>query len=188
MTDLYFLKIFFIDKILPYTFMTLSIAYLLLEIIAPRELRFVFYDFSDRLFFKFIYRPINKTVNLIKSLFLLMLTKLRDALAINQKKKIIRTRKRTEKKVARTEKRQTAAVIKNQKKEAKAQEKLVQKEEQRQIKAVKKEKQMQDKMIKKEEKLQYKMENKRLKSETTYKLKLFIAYKLKKIINRNQQK
>ena len=45
---------------------------------------------------------------------------------------------------------------------------------------------MQRQLVKKQEKLQSKLETKRLKSETAYKLKLFIAYKIKKLINKKQ--
>lgn len=186
MTDLYFFKIFFIDKIIPYTLMTLSIAYLLLELIAPKELRFVFYDFSDRLFFKFIYRPTNKFLNLLKNFFIFNLRKFRELLAANQKKKIIRARKKAEKKALKTERKHQASIIKHQKKEIKAQEKFAKKEEQRHIKSIKKEEKLQIKLVKKEEKLKHKLENKRLKNEVIYKLKLFLAHKIKKLINKKK--
>ena len=54
------------------------------------------------------------------------------------------------------------------------------------VKSIKKEEQQQIKLIKKQEKLQNKLETKRLKNETMYKLKLFIVYKIKKLINKNQ--
>lgn len=186
MTDLYFLKIFFIDKIIPYTLMTLSIAFLLLEILAPKHIRFVFYDFSDRLFFKFIYRPISKLLTLLKALFIMAIAKLRDLLAINQKKKAVRAQKRAEQKIIRAEKKQQAAIIKDQKKEIKTKERNAQKEKKRQAQSIKKEEKIQTKLVKKQEKLQNKLENKRLKNETIYKIKLLIAYKIKKLINKKQ--
>ena len=186
MTDLYFLKIFFIDKIIPYTLMTSSIAFLLLEMIAPKHIRYVFYDFSDRLFFKFIYRPISKLIAALKEFILFNLTKLRDLLTINQRKKAERARKRTEQRALRKEKQQQARIIRVQNKEIKKQEKTKLKENKMHVKSIKKEEQQQIKLIKKQEKLQNKLETKRLKNETMYKLKLFIVYKIKKLINKNQ--
>lgn len=166
--------------------MIISTTHLLLEIIAPKELRFVFYDFSDRLFFKFIYRPISKIFNLLKKFFLFNLTKLRDLLMINEKRKIIKERKKAEKKILKDEQKRKALLIKNQKKEVKKQKKLIQQEEKRKTKTIKREEKLQANLVKKEKKLHYKMENKRLKNETTYKIKLIIAYKIKKLINKNK--
>lgn len=155
MTNLYFLKIFFIDKIIPYTLMTLSIAYLLLEIIAPRHLRAVFYDFSDRLFFKFIYRPINKFIGLLKRIFIFNLKKVQTLLNFNEKIKLKKIKKREEKQLIKKEKKEQSMIIKAQKKE---------------------------------EKLQNKLENRKLKAEMKYKIKIFMAYKVKNIINKLQSK
>lgn len=169
----------------PYTLMTLSIAHLLLEIIAPKELRYVVYDFSDRLFFKFIYRPINKCLQLLKNFIIFNLRKIRDLLKLSEQRKAIRKQKRIQRKIVKTEKKQTALIIKNQKREIKAQEKRIKQQERKEIKEFRREEKLQNKLIKKEEKLNNKIENKRLKNETVYKLKLIIAYKIKKIINKN---
>lgn len=166
MTNLYFLKIFFIERIIPYTFMTLSIAYLLMEITAPKEFRVTFYDFSDRLFFKFIYRPLNKLFILLKKALILNLNKMQDFLAFNEKLKLKTSKKIKEKKAIQTQKREEKKLIKMEKKKDKL---LI-------------------KTQKREENLQVKLENKRLKAELKYKLKLLFAYKFKKILTKFQQK
>lgn len=188
MTDLYFLKIFFIDRIIPYTLMTLSIAFLILEIVAPKHIRFVFYDFSDRLFFKFIYRPISKIISLLKSLFVMLVSKTRDLLAISRKNRIAKSQKRAQQKAIRAEKKQQAAFIKKQNKEIKTKKKNAQKEEKRYVQTIKKEEKLQSKLVKKQEKLQTKLDNQRLKKEAAYKIKLLVAYKIKKLINKNKTK
>ena len=146
--------------------MTLSIAYLLLEIIAPKDLRAVFYDFSDRLFFKFIYRPINKLIEVLKNMLIFNLKKLQKMLHFNERIKIKIAKKKEKKQLAKAQKKEQKQLIKHQKKE----QSLI-------IKAQKK-----------EDKLQNRLENKKLKAEMSHKIKLFLAYKAKKIINKMQSK
>ena len=193
MTNFYFVKMFLIDKMLPYTLMTLSASYLLLEVIAPDELKGIIYDFSDRLFFKFIYRPIRNFLRLIKTSILWSVKKVGELFKLSKKLK----EKRKEKaRIAKLAKARNKEIKKSKKLEKKLEEKALKKEERLQKKfaqAQKRDAKNQVKARKKEiknQKYEFKMQNKaeikRLKNEMLYKIKLIIAHKLKKIIQKIQ--
>lgn len=188
--------------------MTLSIAYLLLEIIAPSELRNVFYDFSDRLFFKFLYRPISNLFKLLKESFIKSYKQLKKLLLFNKtlkekriqkkdEKRLMKNKTKEEKSTKKKEKRDLKLYAKLQKKQNKLQNKIESRELKAEIfykikmflvnKFQNKEKskiKANIKNQKREEKLRNKLENKQLKAETNHKIKVFLAYKAKKIINK----
>ena len=182
MTNFYFVKMFLIDKMLPYTLMTLSASYLLLEVIAPDELKGIIYDFSDRLFFKFIYRPIRNFLRLIKTSILWSVKKVGELFKLSKKLK----EKRKEKaRIAKLAKARNKEIKKSKKLEKKLEKKALKKEERLQKKFAQAQKR-DTKNQKYEFKMQNKAETKRLKNEMLYKIKLIIAHKLKKIIQKIQ--
>ena len=212
MTNLYFLKIFFIDKILPYSVMIFSLTSLLLELFGPQHLRHAMYDFSDRLFFKFIYRPIVKFFKFLQNRFLSMCKKLKGFLQFKKKVKEKKAKKKQDKLAIKLKKKEAKLLEKKNKSEARAlakqqskQEYLQNRIENKRLKAeanhklklliakkLKKNRNSENninvKTYKQEYKHRQKLENQKLKSDTKRKLKIFLAYKVKAIINKLQQK
>jgi hypothetical protein len=171
MSDLYFLKIFFIDKFIPYFLMCSSVGYLILELIAPKHMRHTVYDFADRLFFKFIINPFSKLLKWSKVKFNLGMKKLTNSLSLRSKVKEKKQKIKEEKQVKKNEEKKIKASIKQEEKNKKNIEKANKKEKTQMLKNQKREQARVVKNKKREEKERDRLETQRLKKEIADKLK-----------------
>ena len=62
MVELFFIKRFILNTLIPYMVLGLSIGYLLFELIASKESKENFYLYNDKLYFSLIKRPIKKII------------------------------------------------------------------------------------------------------------------------------
>ena len=97
MVELFFLKKFLIQKLLPYSLLTLSISYIVFEIICPKQLKNNFYEFIDKLFFKLIVVPYNFFKHKIIELLKIIKIKLKIFIQNKRNKKEIKKKKLKEK-------------------------------------------------------------------------------------------
>lgn len=63
MAELFFIKRFVLEKMIPYTVLFISIGYIIFECICPKQIKEYFYEYSDKLYFKYIIRPFKRIQN-----------------------------------------------------------------------------------------------------------------------------
>ena len=66
MVELFFVKRFILQSLIPYVTLFMSIGYIIFEISFPKQIKEKFYIYSDKLFFKFVIRPIEKSKKIMK--------------------------------------------------------------------------------------------------------------------------
>lgn len=94
MVELFFLKRFLLRTIIPYSILIVSVAYIIFELICPKNKKERFYLYSDKLYFKIVRRPLEKLNILLKNSLVSLKAKLkikiikrRDKIALKEKKK-----------------------------------------------------------------------------------------------------
>lgn len=117
MIELFFFKKLFLTKIIPYTLLIISVSYILFEVIAPKSTKEDFYQLSDKLFFKFIKRPVKKIqthlLQLVKNY-----DKKSNSFTENFKKKRMDAKEKSKKK------KEEAIIKKNDRQKRKAQKRI----------------------------------------------------------------
>ena len=93
MIDLFFMKRFILESIIPYVTLFMSVSYIVFEMAFPKNKKEKFYIYSDKLFFKFVIRPIEQLKKTIKYLKLNIST-------LAKKKKLKRKEKKKAKEIA----------------------------------------------------------------------------------------
>ena len=68
MVELFFIKRFILQSLIPYMTLFMSISYIIFEISFPKQIKEKFYIYSDKLFFKFVIRPIERTKKILKKI------------------------------------------------------------------------------------------------------------------------
>ena len=101
MIDLFFTKRFILESIIPYVTLFMSVGYIIFETAFPKEKKEKFYIYSDKLFFKFVIRPIEQFKKTIKYLKLNISTSIK-------KRKLKRAEKKKAKEVAKKQRQQKA--------------------------------------------------------------------------------
>ena len=66
MVELFFVKRFILQSLIPYVTLFMSIGYIIFEISFPKQIKEKLYIYSDKLFFKFVIRPIEKSKKIMK--------------------------------------------------------------------------------------------------------------------------
>ena len=66
MVELFFVKRFILQSLIHYVTLFMSIGYIIFEISFPKQIKEKFYIYSDKLFFKFVIRPIEKSKKIMK--------------------------------------------------------------------------------------------------------------------------
>ena len=66
MVELFFVKRFILQSLIPYVTLFMSIGYIIFEISFPKQIKEKFYIYSDKLFFKFVIIPIEKSKKIMK--------------------------------------------------------------------------------------------------------------------------
>lgn len=99
MIDLFFMKRFILENIIPYVTLFMSVGYIIFEMAFPKERKEKFYIYSDKLFFKFVIRPIQQFKKTVKYLKLNIST-------LIKKRKLKRKEKKKAREVARKQRQQ----------------------------------------------------------------------------------
>ena len=113
MIDLFFMKRFILESIIPYMTLFMSVGYIIFETTFHKEKKEKFYIYSDKLFFKFVVRPIQKFKKAIKYFKLSISTLIKN-------KKLKRKEKKKAKEIAKKQKQKKA----NEKSKAKLNKKI----------------------------------------------------------------
>ena len=107
MTELFFLKRFLLKNVIPYSVLIISIAYIVFEIACPRDKKEKFYLFSDKLFFRFVKRPLNRLSIIFKDFLIYLKGKMKNKILKNRDKKEKKQHKKKQKEIEANEKSKT---------------------------------------------------------------------------------
>lgn len=104
MIELFFIKRFIIQKLIPYSILFISLGYIIFELVCPKYIREYFYLYSDKLYFKFVIRPFQKIKKYFIKYKLNLKAKLKMRILKSREKKVEKEKQKKQKELRMNEK------------------------------------------------------------------------------------